>query len=137
MHLLGIQDVKTDDILMVIPFGETYDLPEGYSEADVKLVNVVIPEAIPGCPPLPFSSRRIIATFIGRIMAYGIRYAAKALRVPECPSCKVRFLVLYGINQLGWKRAVHIIFKTLVAAPLTVNEQIALFNIWHQKYVGK
>lgn len=122
---------------MVIPFGETYDLPEGYAPSDVKLVNVVIPEVAPGCPPLPFSGRRLLNTYIGRLMAYGIRYAAKALRVPECPSCKIRFLVLYGISQLGWKRALRIIAKTFTGLPLSTAEQSMLFNIWHQKYVGK
>ncbi len=135
MRVVGIRRKSDGEIIMAIPFGTPYRLPDGLTSAQVEVVPITIPENIIVPPPSPEqieeSNRMVkeneklekIAGHFGIQMSDFIEKAAAALGIPHCKVCEMRKKILHKIHESGWWKAMALIWKTIKNRDLNEEEK--------------
>ncbi len=127
MKLVGIQRKSDGEILMAIPIGTSYRLPPGVNTNDVQVVRITIPETTLETVNLDMSedTKKLekIANHFGMQMADFIQQAAVALGIPHCAACQMRKKILYKIHEIGWWKALKLIWKTVGKGDLSEDEK--------------
>ena len=123
MRLLGIKRKSDGEILFLVPYGERYSVASyGLKPSDVEPVKVAVPEEGDGFLPLfevdenekeDGVKMERLARHFGMKLADFIKMAAAALGIEHCPTCEMRKKILYKIHEIGWWKALRLIWKTM------------------------
>lgn len=117
---------------MAVSFGTGYNLPVGVSPSEVEVVPITIPEDVIVTVEQMEAAKQAteqneklekIARHFGMQMADFIQQAAVALGIPHCATCEMRKKIMYKIHELGWWKAVTLIWKTIKKRDLSEEEK--------------
>lgn len=53
-----------------------------------------------------------LARHFGMNVADFVELAARALGIPPCPACQIRKMVLYRVDEIGWRRSLILLWRT-------------------------
>lgn len=135
MRIFGIKRKSDGEILMAVPFGGRYKLPPGVTLDQIEVVPITIPEDVVVLPPTPEQIERHnqmvkeneklekIAHHFGIQISDFIEKAAVALGIPHCKVCEMRKKILHKIHELGWWKAMTLIWKTIKNRDLNEEEK--------------
>ncbi len=135
MRVVGIRRKSDGEIIMAIPFGAPYRLPDGLTSAQIEVVPITIPEHVVLPPPTPEQIEQYnqmvkeneklekIAHHFGIQLSDFIEKAAVALGIPHCAVCEMRKKILHKIHEIGWWKAMALIWKTVKNRDLNEEEK--------------
>ena len=107
MKVVGIRRKSDGEILMAVPLGTPYRLPDGVSRADVEVVSILIHEDIYAEDPVDESMAKIRIDDMAEEQGIGVgdvvAKLTKAFGIKPCSSCDRRRQVLNKLRMVGWK----------------------------------
>ncbi len=131
MRLVGIKRKSDGEILMVVPFGQRYSVAKwGLKPSDVEAVKVLVPEVCDSVIDEVALDQQVdnekfekLAKHFGMKLADFIKMTAAALGIKHCPICEMRSKILYRMHEIGWWKALRLIWKTVRKRELTGDEK--------------
>ncbi len=135
MRVVGIRRKSDGEILMAVSLGARYNLPPGVTLDQVEMVPITVPEDVimPELTPEQIEENKQmakqneklekIAHHFGMQISDFIEKAAAALGIPHCQVCEMRKKILHKIHEIGWWKAMALIWKTVKNRDLNEEEK--------------
>lgn len=132
MKVIGIRRKSDGEILMAVPLGTRYHLPPGVTLDQVETVIITTYEDIVMTKEQMETANQTIeqneklekiARHFGMDMADFIEQVAAALGIPHCKVCEMRKNIMYKIHEIGWWKAMALIWKTIKKRELSEEEK--------------